>query len=90
MDRERALWSSILETRYFKGRCTTENLTAVPQGVAKRFELSTGPREEFLKVTTVTCDEAANMVAVGKLCEAVGWESQPASDHHTGCRGVQR
>ena len=49
-----------------------------------------GPREEFLKVTTVTRDEAANMVAVGKLGdEADGWESQPASDHHTGCRDVQ-
>ena len=67
MDRERALWSSVLETRCFKGRCTAKNLAAVQQGVAKRFELSTGPRKEFLKVTTVTLDEAANMVAAGKL-----------------------
>ena len=86
MDRERALWSSVLETRCFKGRCTAENLAAVFRGVAKRFELSTGLRQ----VTTVTRNEAANMVAAGKLRdEADGWESQPASDHHTGCRDVQ-
>ena len=67
-----------------------ENLAAVSRGVAKRFELSTGLQEEVLKVTTVTRDEAANMVAAGKLRdEADGWESQPASDHHTGCRNVQ-
>ena len=29
MDRERALWSSILATRCFNGRCTSENLVAV-------------------------------------------------------------
>ena len=90
MGRERALWSSVLETHCFKGRCTAENLAAVPRGVAERFDLSTGPRKEFLKVTTVTCDEAANIVAAGKLRdEPDGWESQPASDHHTGCRDVQ-
>ena len=67
-----------------------ENLAAVSRGVAKRFELSTGLQEEVLKVTTVTRDEAANMVAAGKLRDqADGWESQPASDHHTGCRNVQ-
>ena len=56
----------------------------------KRFELSTSPREEVLKVTTVTRDEAANKVAAGKLRdEADEWESQPASDHHTGCSDVQ-
>ena len=90
MDRERALWSSVLETHCFNGRCTSENLAAVSRGVAKRFELSTGPREEFLKITTVSRDEAANMVAAGKLRdEADGWESQPALDHHLGCRDVQ-
>ena len=68
MDRERALWSSILETRCFKGICTAENLAAVSRGEAKRFELSTGPQDsEVLKVTTLTRDEAANMVAAGKL-----------------------
>ena len=36
-------------------------------GVAKRFELSTGPRKEFLKVTTAIRDEAGNMVGAGKL-----------------------
>ena len=68
-----------------------EILAAVPRGVAERFELSTGPRKGFLKVTTVTRDEAANMVAAGKpqSDEPDGWESQPASDHHTGCRDVQ-
>ena len=67
-----------------------ENLAALSRGVVKRFELSTGLQEEVLKVTTVTRDEAANMVAAGKLRdEADGWESQPASDHHTGCRNVQ-
>ena len=67
-----------------------ENLAAVSRGVAKRFELLTGLQEEVLNVTTVTRDEAANMVAAGKLRdEADGWESQPASDHHTGCRNVQ-
>ena len=90
MDREGALWSSVLETRGFKGRCTAENSAAVFRGVAKRFELSTGLREEFLKVTTVTRDETANMVAAGKpRDEADGWESHPASDNHTGCRDVQ-
>ena len=49
-----------------------------------------GPREEFLKVTALTRNEAANMVAAGKLHdEADGWESQPSSDHLTGCRDVQ-
>ena len=62
-----ALLSGVLETRRFKGRCTTENLAAVPRGVAKRFELSTGLWETFPKLTTVTCDEAANMFAAGKL-----------------------
>ena len=71
-----ALWSGVLETRHFKGRCTTENLAAVPWGVAKRFDsLSTGLRETFLKVTTVARDEAANMVTAGKLRnEADGWK----------------
>ena len=55
-----------------------EGLVAVSRGVAKRFELSTVAREEFPKVTTVTRDEAAYMVAAGKLCdEADGWRSQP-------------
>ena len=82
-----ALWSGVLETRRFKGRCTTE--AAVPRGVAKRFELSTGLRETFPKLTTVTRDEAANMFAAGKLRnEADGWKSQPATDHHTGCWDV--
>ena len=90
MDRERALQSIVLETRCFKERCTAENLAAVSPGVAKRFELLMGPREEFLKVTALTRNEAANMVAAGKLRdEADGWESQPASDHLTGCRDVQ-
>ena len=36
------------------------------------------PRKEFPKVTTVTRDEAANMVAAGKLRdEADGWRSKP-------------
>ena len=83
-------WSGVLETRRFKGRCTTENLADVPQGVAKRFDLSTGLRETFPKLTTVTRDEAANMFAAGKLRnEADGWKSQPATDHHTGCWDVQ-
>ena len=60
-----ALWSDVLETRRLRGRCTAENLVAASWGVAKRFELS--PREEFPKVTTVNRDEAANMVAAGKL-----------------------
>ena len=34
-------------------------------------------------------EEAANMLAEGKLREADGWESQPALDHNTGCRDVQ-
>ena len=90
LDQESALWSSVLKTRCFKGRCTAENLAAVSRGVAKRFELSAGLRKEFLKVTTVTRDEAANMVAAGKVRdEPDGWESQPASDHHTGCRDVE-
>ena len=85
-----ALWSGVLETRLFKGKCTTENLAAVPRGVAKRFELSRGLRETFPKLTTVTRDEAANIFAAGKLRnEADGWKSQPATDHHTGCWDVQ-
>ena len=64
-----ALWSDVLETRRLKGRCTAENLVAASWGVAKRFELSPVPREEFPKVTTVTSDEAANMVAAGKLSD---------------------
>ena len=56
-----ALWSGVLETRRFKGKCTTENLAAVPRGVAKRFELSKGLRETFPKLTTVTRDEAARV-----------------------------
>ena len=85
-----ALWSGVLETRRFKGRCTTENLAALPRGVAKRFDLSTGLRETFPKLTTVSHGGAANMVAAGKLRnEADGWKSQPATDHHTGCWGVQ-
>ena len=44
-----------------------EKLAAVSRGVEKRFELSTGPREKFPKVTTITCDEAANMVTVGNV-----------------------
>ena len=69
---------------------TAENVAAVSRGKAKRFELSTGPRKEFLKVTTGTRDEAANMVAALKLRdEPDGWESQPASDHHTACWDVQ-
>ena len=36
------------------------------------------PRKEFLKDTSVTRDEAANMVAAGKLHdEADGWRSKP-------------
>ena len=70
-------------------------MAAVSRGVAKRFELSAGPRKEFLKVTTVTSDEAANMVAAGKLRdEPDGWESQPASDRPPygmqGCSAVTR
>ena len=73
-----ALWSGNLETRHFKGRRTGENLVAASRGAVKRLELSTVPREEFPKVTTVTRDEAANMVAAGKLRdEADGWRSQP-------------
>ena len=84
------LWSGVLETHRFKGRCTTKNLAAVPRGVAKRFELSTGLRETFPKLTTVTRDEAANMVAAGKVRnEADGWKSQPTTDQHTGCWDVQ-
>ena len=67
------------------GRC-------FPGGVAKRFELSTGLREKFPKLTTVSRDEAANMVAAGMRKvrdEADGWESQLASDHHMGCWDVQ-
>ena len=67
-----------------------ENLAAVPRGVAKIFELSTGLRETFPKLTTLTRDEAANMVAAGKLRnEADGWKSQPTTDHQTGCWDVQ-
>ena len=85
-----ALWSGVLETHRFKGRCTTEKLAAVLWGVAKRFELLTGLREAFPKLTTVTRDEEANMFAAGKLRnEADGWKSQPATDHHTGCWYVQ-
>ena len=73
------LWSGVPETRRFKGRCTAENVVAASRwGAAKRFELSTVPREEFLKVTTLTRNEAANMVAAGKLRdEADGRRSQP-------------
>ena len=72
------LWSSVLESHRFKGRSrrTAYNLAAVSRGVVKRFELSTGLREEFPKVTTVTSYEAANMVVAGKLCdEEDGWKS---------------
>ena len=41
-------------------------MAAVPRGVAKRFELSTGLREMFPKLTAVTRDEAANMFAAGR------------------------
>ena len=65
-----------------EGRCTAKNLAAVSWGVAKRLSCRRAPREEFLKVTTVTRDKAANIVAAGKVRhEADGWESQPASDH---------
>ena len=85
-----APWSGVLETRRFKGRCTTEILAALPRDVAKRFELSTGLRETFPKLTTVTGDEAANMFAAGKLRnQADGWKSPPATDHHTGCWDFQ-
>ena len=72
------MWNGALETRRFKGRRTAENLAAISRGVAKRFELSAGPQERFPKLTTVTHDEAANMVATGirKLRgEADVWES---------------
>ena len=91
-----APWSGVLETLRFKGKCTTENLAAVPWGVAKRFELSRGLRETFPKLTTVTRDEAANMFAAGKLRnEADGWKSQPAMRNKPpygllGCSAVTR
>ena len=68
-DRGWALWSSVLEFHRFKGRSrsTADNLAADLRGAVKRFEPSTGPREEFPKVTTVTRYEAANKVASGKL-----------------------
>ena len=91
LDRGWALWSSVLEFHRFKGRSrhTGDNLAADLRGAVKRFEPSTGPREEFPKVTTVTRYEAANKVASGKLRdEADGWERQPALDHYTGCRDV--
>ena len=75
-----ALWSGVLETRRFKGRRTTENVAALPWGVAKRFELSTGLRETFPKLTTVARDEAANMFAAGKLRkEADGWKKSTSN-----------
>ena len=93
LDREWALWSSVLESRRFRGRSrrTAANLAAVSRAVVNRFELSTGPSKAFPKATTVlTRDQAANKVAAGKLHdEADGWEGQPASNHHTGWRDDQ-
>ena len=58
--------------------------------VAKRFEQSAVPQEEFPNVTTGTGDEAANKVAAGMHHdEADEWESQPATDRLTGCMDVQ-
>ena len=66
------------------GRCfpgCSEKMWAVDGPPAK------GVSESYHRITR---DEAANMVAAGKLRdEADGWESQPALDHHTGCRDVQ-
>ena len=79
LDREWACCgAAFLKLVALKGRCTAENLVAASWGSAKRFELSTVLREEFPKVTTVTRNEAANMVAAGRIRdEADGWRSQP-------------
>ena len=49
-----------------------------------------GPAGEVSENYHCNLRESANMVAAGTLLDEVGgWESQPASDHHTGCRDVQ-
>ena len=79
---EWVLRSGVLETVRFKGRHTAENLAAFSRDVTRRFELSTGLLEELPKVVAITHDEAANMVAAGKLLdETDGWESQACMAH---------